>query len=99
MLRFPENLRLVEKLNDEAASEKVSDTKRALGTTHFDHAFSLGAQAHNVLLYIKAAAADTQRRKQNANFKGRVFYSTVATLFQELRSEHSTACEKQTLSF
>lgn len=96
---FPEALRLVEKLNDEASSEDSSAAGGNLALTRLDNAVSLSADEHDVLPYIEAAAAQRKARKQNATLNGRFFYSYTAFHFQELQRIDSIACKKRPLIF
>lgn len=91
MHRFPEALRVIEKLNDDAASDRFIPTRAALGVTHLHNPVLSSANEQNVLLYTGAAAAHTRARKQNAAFIGRAFYSYAASLLEELRSLRSIA--------
>lgn len=58
--RFPDALRLVEKLIYEGASKNSSATRGFLGVTRLDSAVLSSADEHSVLLYIEAAAARTR---------------------------------------
>lgn len=64
MHRFLKALRLVEKLNDEAASDEFSTSRSILTVTHLDKAVLSSQNEQGVLLYIEAAAPHTlgQRR-------------------------------------
>lgn len=96
--RFTKALRLVETPVDEAASENFSANRDSLGATHLDNAVIVRVNEDGALLFIKAAAADTRDRKQTATFNGRALSSYAASLFQELKRSHSTACKKHPLS-
>lgn len=97
--RFPEAPRLVEKLNDGAASTDTRATKGALSAALLDSAFVSSAYKYCIVLYIEDAAAQTQGLKQSAGFNGSAIYSYASSLFQALRSMHSTTPEKLVLSF
>lgn len=96
---FPEAFRLVEDLNDEAASRHFSAIRCALGATHLSHELFLKADKHGVLLYIGLAAARIRGRKQTATFNDRTFYSNAVSSLQKLKDIHSIACDKHPLSF
>lgn len=55
--RFAEALRLVEKLDKNAASEDSSSIRGVFSVTHLDSALLPKAVEQDVLLYIKAAAS------------------------------------------
>lgn len=74
MRRFQKALRLGEKLNDEGVSEQLIATKGVLGSRHLDNALLSNSDEHDVLLYIKATAANIRLRRQNATFSGRALY-------------------------
>lgn len=61
--RFSKALRLVEKLNDDTATEDSSATRCTLGATHLDSAALSSVDEYDMVLYIEAAAALTQNRK------------------------------------
>lgn len=85
-------LGVVEKLSDDAASEKFTATEAVSGTTGFDRALLLSADEHDILLYNEITAAHIRGLKLNAACNGRDFYSNAALLFPELSSIHSTEC-------
>lgn len=93
---FPEALRLVGYLNDEAAGEDSSSTTDALGAIHPGSTVLSKADWHDALLYLQAAVAHMGNWKQTTTFKSRAFYSYAASLFQELKCMHSAACKKKT---
>lgn len=59
MRRYPEVLRLFEKLNGKAESGDFSTTKDALCISHLDKAFLSKVDEYDLLLYIETAAAQT----------------------------------------
>lgn len=75
MSHFPEALRLVEKLNNEAGSRDSSVTRGALGGFHLEKSLLYKSSNRLLLLYIEDAAAEKRGPKQNAIFNGRVLYS------------------------
>lgn len=99
MRRFLYALQLIKKLNEEAASKNPSATRETLGVTRLPNPVLLSPDDHDVLLSIEAAIAHTRRRKQKATSNGRDFYSCDVYSLQELRSMHSTACKKHSLTF
>lgn len=96
---FPKALQLAEKLNSEAATEKLIITRGALGATHLDIVSPFITNEHEMLLYIAATAGTARSRKQNAIFSGRALYSYAASHLRKPRSMHSIACKKLALSF
>lgn len=62
--------------------------------THLRNALLSRADEHKKLLYKEATAAITQSRWRNAAVTGRVIYSYAASLYQKIKSVHSTASEK-----
>lgn len=60
MRRFSKALGLVKTLDDEAPSEDFILSREALGGTHLDNAVFLSASEHELLLFLKAAAAHTR---------------------------------------
>lgn len=94
MCRFPEALRLVEKLADEAASEDSNITMSAFRVTFPDNAVLPSADELKALLCSKAALTQTRVQKQNSNFNGRVFYLYAASVFQKLINMHTAASDK-----
>lgn len=97
--RFSDALRLVEKLKNDTATEKLSLNRGTLGGTHLDNAVLSSAEEQDAMLYIRAAAAHTQGQKLNAALTGHVFYLCTFLILSELRDMQSTACEKHPLSF
>lgn len=91
---FPEVLQLVQKLNEEAATETFSATGDASGAIHLDEALLSKVDDRTVLMYIEASGAPTRYQKQNATFNSRAFYLYAASHFQQQRSKHSNACKK-----
>lgn len=98
MRRCPEALIVHKKLASEAASEDSSDTSNALIVTDLENALFSRADEHNVLLYIKSAAAHTRDRKRKTIFKGRAVHLYAVIFLEQLRNRQSTACEKHSLS-
>lgn len=94
-----EALRLVETLNDEAASENFGATKGASGVTCLDKAVFSSADDYDVLLYVETAAAHTRGRKQTATLVRRTFYSYTALLLRKLSDIHKSTCTNRPLSF
>lgn len=91
-------MRLVENLSKEATSKESSATEGAFGVTHVDRAVLSSAGELGLVLYFEVAAEQTRDQKRNATFIGRFFYPHAASLLEELRTRHSTACKKHTLS-
>lgn len=91
MRRLPEALRLLEKLNDEAAGKGSSATEAASGIRHLESSVLSDAAERDVLLSIEAAAAHSQGRKHNANFNAPAFYLWTSLFLQELKTRQSTA--------
>lgn len=96
---FTEALRLVRRLNVETATENFRATRSVLGFTHPDNTIFFRVDEHDASLCIETAAAHARDRKQSATSNGRAFYLYAALLLQELKSTHSTACEKHLLNF
>lgn len=55
--RSTEALRVPKNINDEAASGESASARGALGVTYLDNAVLFSAAEHDLLLYIKTAAA------------------------------------------
>lgn len=87
-------LQPVEKLNDETASEACSAFRDAVDATRFLNAVLSSSDEHEVLICFETDVAHTRSHTQDASVGGRDFYSYAILLRQELRSVHSTACEK-----
>lgn len=97
--RSPEALRLIDKINDEAVSESSSATRDALSVTQLYNALLLKADKHDVVLYIKTAAADARGWMQKATLSGHALYSIPVSLLDELKRTYSTACETHAVNF
>lgn len=65
MRRSPEALRLVDKINDEAASSDSASARGDLGVSDLINAVPFTAEKHDVLLYIETAAAHIRGCKQS----------------------------------
>lgn len=98
MRHFLEGVRLVENLKSETASEDYSGTRYALGAIIVDNVVLQSAYERDFQLCTWTAAARTQSQRQKATIRGRDFSSNAASLLQELRTVHSTACQKHLLS-
>lgn len=86
-------------MNQEAASLGLKSARGAPGDNYLDIAGFSTAEEHNILLYIEAAAAHTQSRKQNTPFIGRGFYFCAASFWQKLNSLHRFKCESHLYNF
>lgn len=76
--RFPAASRLVEKINDEAASSDSTTAGDYLDATHVGNAVRSCVEEQNVLLHIETAAAHTRGQKQTPASNERVFYKYAA---------------------
>lgn len=98
MRRFLEALQPVENPNDKATRENCRGIKGASGSTHLKNATFGSPDEHDMALYMKTAAANTENGKQNAAFNGRAFHSYAVSRLQETRTMHSTAYENPPLN-
>lgn len=99
MRRFSKTLWLVEKINDEAAISISASARGGLDVAHLGNPGLSSAKEHDLLLYIKTAAAYTLDQKQNSPFHRRAFYSCFVSLLQELKNMHRPACEQHSSTF
>lgn len=90
MRHFPETLRLVKKLTDEAVSENYSATKDVSRVAHFDNTAHRRANEHDPLLYIETLAEHTWCQKLSLTISGRVLNSSGASFLQKLRGMYGS---------
>lgn len=97
MRRFPEALKLVKKINEEAAATD-STGKSGLGVAHLDNMMLSSSEEQDLLLLIEAVAAHSALKKQGPTFNCCVFYLYATMLFEELGTVHESAIQGKTSS-
>lgn len=98
MCHYPENLRLVEKQNEEATTQDSSATRDVLDATLLYNPVFSSADEFDVLLIFETEVAHTRDRKPTATFNSHAFYFHVAPFLQKLRSMRTPACKQHPLS-
>lgn len=98
MGRFPEALKLFEKINEEADAANGSG-EGALRTPHQYNATVFISEEQYVLLFIEAAAAQTKKKRHGQPFSGHVFYSYAEALLEKLQMVRQSSVQVKTSSF
>lgn len=80
-------------------NEGFGVSRGALTVHYVDNAVFSSANERGVLVYVEVAAAHTRCEKQNATCNGRATYLYMPSALQEMKSMHSIARKKITLSF